>query len=105
MSDYSLVDVNYLLKYIANDSNYNLSIQEGDYNNDGKIDLADVNYLLKHIANDPNYPIKPNMVRDILGVINTFKNRSPAYLKIIKDDNILIEKYYQGKYNKDYSRH
>ena len=104
MSDYSLADVNYLLKHIANDPNYNLSIQEGDYNNDLKIDLADVNYLLKHIANDPNYPIESNMVRDILGLINTLKNKRPAYLKIIEDDKILIEKYYLDKYNKDYSR-
>ena len=104
MSNFSLADVNYLLKYIANDSNYNLSIQEGDYNNDGKIDLADVNYLLKHITNDPNYPLESKFIRKILGLINTFKLRRPAYLKIIKDDEILIEKYYLDKYNKDYSR-
>lgn len=57
MSEYSLADVNYLLKYIANDKNYKFNYIF-DYNKDGKIDLADVNYLLKHISRDKNYPIK-----------------------------------------------
>ena len=96
MSEYSLVDVNYLLKYIANDSNYTLSLEEGDYNNDGKIDLADVNYLLKHIANDPNYPLESKFIRKINQLI-----LDPFYLKIIKDDDILIEKYKNEDINKN----
>ena len=66
-----LVDVNYLLRYISNDSNYPIeNIENADINLDGKITLADVNYLLKYISNDPNYPIKESLYDDLEHDIN-----------------------------------
>ena len=98
MSEYTLADVNYLLKYIANDENYKFNYTF-DYNKDKKIDLADVNYLLKNISRDKNYPIK-NINTDnydiVYNSIYEFGHKKP--LEISHSDNWV---YYRPDINEN----